>query len=66
MVGSFEINEAAKRGETIDERTGYWRSVVNAKDVRSIERKLSNAMGSIIHSWRAPVLKKLAEMGIAK
>jgi phage portal protein BeeE len=50
----------------IDERTGYWRAVVRAKNIRKIEQEMSRAMGGIINGWRAPILKKLAEMGVAK
>lgn len=65
-VAALHIRAAADNGEQIDERTGYWRAVVQAKDVRMTERDMAAAMKSFIHGWRAPVLKTLAEMGIAK
>jgi len=65
-IASREIALAAAQDEVIDEREGYWRAVVNAKDVRNIERRLASAMSAIINDWRAPILKALADMGVMK
>lgn len=65
-MAALELKAAADRGEKIDERTAYWRSVVQAKNVRLIERRMTDAMSSVIHGWRAPILKALADMGVAK
>jgi SPP1 gp7 family putative phage head morphogenesis protein len=61
-----EIAFAAENGEEIDARTGYWRAVVKAKDVRTLERQLSDAMKTLIFGWRKPILSLLAEKGITK
>jgi phage portal protein BeeE len=65
-IGALAIREAAAQNETIDERAGYWRAVVLAKDVRAIERQMASAISSVINGWRAPILKALAELGVAK
>jgi Phage portal protein/Phage Mu protein F like protein len=65
-LGAIEVRLAAQRGESIDERTGYWRAVTMAKDIRNIERQMKNALSGIINSWRGPILKELADRGITK
>ncbi len=50
----------------IDPRTAYWRAVVLPKNIRIMERQLGEGIKSIFFGWRAPVLKMLAEKGIAK
>jgi hypothetical protein len=65
-LAAYEIREAAKQSQRIDEREGYWRSVVKARVVRSIERQMADAMAGIINGWRAPILKTLADMGVVK
>lgn len=65
-MAQHEVALASKSGETIDARTGYWRAVVKAKDVRTFERQLGDAMKTIIFGWRKPVLELLATRGISK
>jgi HK97 family phage portal protein len=62
----FQRVKQLRVAAVIDEREGMWRAVVRPKNVRIIERQMSNAMSSIIHGWRSEVLKALAEKGIAK
>lgn len=62
----FDRVKALRLAGEIDEREGMWRAVARAKNVRLIERQMSDAVSSIIHGWRSEVLKALAEKGIAK
>jgi SPP1 gp7 family putative phage head morphogenesis protein len=64
-IAALELRFATERGEQIDTRTAYWRAVVQAKNIRVIERRMADAMGAVIHGWRAPILKALSEMGVA-
>lgn len=62
----FARVKALRLAGEIDEREGMWRAVARAKNVRVIERQMSDAMSAIFHGWRSDVLKALFEKGIAK
>lgn len=56
--GQIDAREAQRRI--------YWRATALAQDVRTTERRMTEVVKSIIHGWRAPILKALADQGVVK